>query len=114
MKTEKGAASILIDLSSGNITVYHGTEQDAILLSKKNVPEGTWNAIWNQLRSIDEQHTREELEQMNNEQLGELYEQTIGYNPFEDNAQINPKTGRAYYTPEETRKDCIEILSETE
>lgn len=54
MSKEKGAASILIDLSNGNITVYHGTEQGAILLSKKNVPEGTWNAIWEHLRSIKE------------------------------------------------------------
>lgn len=100
MSKEQGAASILIDLNSGNITVYHGTEQDQVLLSRKNVPTGTWNAIWSLLKSINEEEqdaesNRARLEAMTTEEVGKIYEATIGYNPINESL---------------SRKDMIGIL----
>lgn len=48
---ERGSASILIDLTDGNITVKHGTD-DVILLEKKNVKSGSWNKIWEVLNNL--------------------------------------------------------------
>ena len=51
MKTETGAASILITLKDGDITIHHGT--DKVLLAEMwNVPEGTWKKLWEHLRAI--------------------------------------------------------------
>jgi hypothetical protein len=46
-----------------------------------------------------------DLNKLSNEQLGELYLQVVGYNPFEENKNVYPET--------ETRTDCIEVLSDS-
>ena len=51
---EKGGASIIVELTDGNITVRHGTEgNNAILLEKKNVKEGAWDKIWETLNNLN-------------------------------------------------------------
>jgi hypothetical protein len=52
-QTEKGEASILIELKKGDITIYHGDQGD-ILLEKKNVEGGSWDKIWDTLKAIKE------------------------------------------------------------
>jgi hypothetical protein len=47
---ESGAAAIKVELSNGNITVYHSTSNE-VLLSLKDVPEGTWDKLWDFLRN---------------------------------------------------------------
>jgi len=49
---ERGSASMLIDLSDGNINVFHGSDNSDVLLEIKNAPRGSWDKIWNTLRSI--------------------------------------------------------------
>lgn len=42
---ERGAASIIIELSGGNITITHGT--DEVELAKiTQAADGTWDALW--------------------------------------------------------------------
>lgn len=49
--TERGAASILIELEDGNIAVYHG--MDSVKLAElENAPEGTWNKLWEYLEAL--------------------------------------------------------------
>jgi hypothetical protein len=43
-ETEKGCASITIQLSKGVIKVRHGSDNSILFNSK--VKEGTWNSIW--------------------------------------------------------------------
>lgn len=50
-KIEKGSASIKIDLDNGNITVYHGEDED-VLHKIINAEDGSWDKIWELLRSI--------------------------------------------------------------
>lgn len=45
---ERGAASILIELTGGNITVYHGTDK-TVLAQGLAVPKGSWEQIWKTL-----------------------------------------------------------------
>ena len=47
---EPGAAGVRIELEEGNINVYH-TDSNEILLSLKDVPQGTWKKLWNFLRN---------------------------------------------------------------
>lgn len=47
---EKGAAAIKVELSNGNITVYHSTS-NKVLLSLKDVPDGCWDKLWDFLRN---------------------------------------------------------------
>ncbi len=42
--TERGAASILVALSDGIVTVTHGT--DGSVLASGQVSEGAWHRIW--------------------------------------------------------------------
>ena len=49
MVREEGAASILVDLTDGIISVYHGT--DKTLLFKKKAKKGDWNRIWKAIES---------------------------------------------------------------
>lgn len=51
-KIETGAASVLIELSAGTVTVKHGADDTTILLQIKNAEQGSWNKIWNALSSI--------------------------------------------------------------
>jgi hypothetical protein len=46
---EIGSASLLIDLSYSNVTVYHGTDQKEVLGSGR-VSRGDWNKLTNFLR----------------------------------------------------------------
>ena len=48
MDKEKGNASLLISLSNGEISVFHGT--DKTLLFKRTAKLGDWNKIYNQLK----------------------------------------------------------------
>ena len=48
MKTEPGAASLLITLADGNITVRHGTDK-VVLLEAIDVVAGSWNELWSTL-----------------------------------------------------------------
>lgn len=48
---EKGEASILIKLEGGNIIVEHGTDK-VVLLTKENVPAGSWDKIWDVLHNL--------------------------------------------------------------
>ena len=48
---ERGAASIIISLRDGNISVTHGT--DGVLLAEcKQAPDGAWRAIWDTLAAL--------------------------------------------------------------
>lgn len=51
MNVERGAASILIELDGGDITVYHGTTK-GILGVIKQAPAGTWDALWQALEIL--------------------------------------------------------------
>lgn len=48
---EKGGAGIKIVLSDSTITVYH-SDDNSILHEVKQVPEGSWNKIWEAIREI--------------------------------------------------------------
>lgn len=51
MSKEEGAASVHIELSEGNITVFHGT--DGVILHKaENVPAGSWDRLWDAIKSL--------------------------------------------------------------
>ena len=50
VQTEKGAASLHIELKDGFITVYHGT--DGIVLHRCEVEEGTWERMFDSLIHI--------------------------------------------------------------
>jgi hypothetical protein len=43
--TERGAASILIELENGTITIKHGTD-GTVLHSLADAPEGTWRGMF--------------------------------------------------------------------
>jgi hypothetical protein len=47
------------------------------------------------------------LTELTNESLGEIYEATIGHNPFSDKENVPPRR-----PVEEIRKDVIEILQD--
>lgn len=47
---EPGAAGVRIELEEGNVNVYH-TDSNEILLSLKDVPQGTWKKLWDFLRN---------------------------------------------------------------
>jgi hypothetical protein len=49
---ELGAASITVELMDGNIVVKHG-EDGSVLLTKKNVKQGSWDKLWKALESIE-------------------------------------------------------------
>ncbi len=51
---ETGEASIRIELRSGNITVWHGTEDNGTpLLEILNAKAGSWDKIWETLNSLN-------------------------------------------------------------
>ena len=50
IETEKGTASIKIELKDGAITVRHGTDDDVLFTTP--APEGSWDHIWKELNSI--------------------------------------------------------------
>lgn len=41
-----GAASMIIALDKGNITVKHGERGHALLAHLDNAPAGTWDKLW--------------------------------------------------------------------
>lgn len=45
---EQGAASLLIDLSDGVISVFHGVEQKHLLFKRK-AHKGDWDKLYNYL-----------------------------------------------------------------
>ena len=49
---EAGAASVLIQLEGGKITVKHGTDK-VILKQIDNAKAGSWDKIWNTINSIE-------------------------------------------------------------
>lgn len=51
-QTEDGAASILIELEDGNITVKHGTD-GSVLLIVENALVGSWDKLWDALYAIE-------------------------------------------------------------
>ena len=49
---ERGAASLFIELSDGNITITHGS--DKVELAKiTQAADGTWDALWDFLSKQD-------------------------------------------------------------
>jgi len=50
IETEKGTASIMIELKDGAITVRHGTYDDVLFTTPAS--EGSWDCIWKELNSI--------------------------------------------------------------
>lgn len=51
MKTERGAASILIELGDGKITMRHGTDKD-VLNAAAEVREGTWKLLFDTIKKV--------------------------------------------------------------
>jgi hypothetical protein len=49
---ELGEASITIELQNSNITVKHG-EDGSILLKINDVKQGSWDKLWEAIRSIE-------------------------------------------------------------
>lgn len=49
---ERGAASILIELSDGIITVKHGT--DNAILAQWTATPGDWDKIWDRVNELKE------------------------------------------------------------
>lgn len=41
-----GAASIIIELRDGDITIKHGEHHHALLAHLDNAPIGTWDKLW--------------------------------------------------------------------
>ena len=50
---ESGGASIKIELKEGCITVFHGTDQNAVVQHKLDVKKGSWSQIWDTLRNLE-------------------------------------------------------------
>jgi hypothetical protein len=48
---ERGAASLLIELNNGCITVYHGTDKN-VLKGPIEVTEGTWKELFNTIQDV--------------------------------------------------------------
>lgn len=46
---DSGAASLRIELSKGDIRIYHGTDGTELAYAEQ-VPEGTWSALCDMLR----------------------------------------------------------------
>ena len=42
---ERGSASIRVELSGGNVSIFHG-EDDTLLRYFESVPEGSWDKLW--------------------------------------------------------------------
>jgi len=49
---ERGEASFIADLTDGTITITHGTDK-VILFQAKNAKEGSWDKIWETIKSIE-------------------------------------------------------------
>ena len=47
---ETGGADIRIELTNGNVTVLHGSSGE-VLLNLQDVPQGTWDKLWDFLRN---------------------------------------------------------------
>lgn len=56
---ETGAASILITLSDGRITVNHGT--DKIELASWGAKKGDWGRLWQTIRDLKAQSIKQTL-----------------------------------------------------
>lgn len=54
---EKGAASVFIELANGDITVTHGTDK-AILLYIPNAKAGSWDKLWDFLRTLKAENSK--------------------------------------------------------
>ena len=56
---ESGAASIYLDLSHGEITVYHGSGKQEVVLENWNtegqVEEGTWTKVLEAIKEVVEE-----------------------------------------------------------
>lgn len=50
-EVERGAASLLITLSDGNVVVTHGTDH-VELARLDNAPAGTWGDLWESLLGL--------------------------------------------------------------
>ena len=50
-RKESGAASLKIEMSDGNITVIHGTD-DVVLHKIENAKQGSWNKLWETIKSL--------------------------------------------------------------
>ena len=57
IKKERGSACIFIELTEGNITVYHGeSKKQTVLLEIKNASAGSWDKIWKTLTKLAKKH----------------------------------------------------------
>jgi hypothetical protein len=45
IRSERGSASIRVELSGGNVSIFHG-EDDTLLRYFESVPEGSWDKLW--------------------------------------------------------------------
>ncbi len=48
---EPGSASIIVDLSDGEITVTHGT--DHVVLRRWTARPGDWERLWNTIEALE-------------------------------------------------------------
>jgi hypothetical protein len=51
MTAEPGAASIVIELAAGEITVTHGT--DHVVLRRWIANHGDWNRLWDTIETLE-------------------------------------------------------------
>ena len=56
---ERGAASIVVDLKDGVITVTHGT--DNVVLQRWVARQGDWDRIWDTINLLAGVHPNDEL-----------------------------------------------------
>lgn len=55
MKTEQGAAKIIVSLENGKLTVNHGQSTWAVL-HERDADAGIWDALWNVIRNYETDH----------------------------------------------------------
>jgi hypothetical protein len=53
MKTEQGAASIIVSIEDGKLKVNHGTSTWAVL-HQRDADAGIWAAIWDTIKNYQQ------------------------------------------------------------
>jgi hypothetical protein len=55
MKTEQGAAKIIVSLENGKLTVNHGQSSWAVL-HQRDAAAGIWDALWDVIKNYKTDH----------------------------------------------------------
>jgi hypothetical protein len=109
---EKGSASLYVELKDSNISVYHGdsywlkTNFDSLILIE-NAANGSWNEIWDTIKSIKSTNGDSE-----NGSAGVyiLLENGNIYVLHGEDVSLNTKTPKLLYQVKSVKKDSWEKI----